>query len=281
MPIDNKLILKQAQEAMDRAIREAQRKNNEESRKFIVASIGKDLVNILKPLLEKIAKNSKLNKEELTSILKEIKLTTTPEVKVSSPEVRVPEIKLPTINVPETKVIVKPTDLKLPKDLEIKGFENFKREFIKAINQKLAVVLKDIDRDHPIPMILVDEDGNYIIPKGGTTILGQSGASKIIEEVKKTTIGGYSKVGDGNVAVALAGTAVQLSSVSISCKRVIVHAVNGHIVVGGSDAKYAAASRKGVWLSKTQRETFLPDNVNKLWVDAAANGILASYHYEN
>lgn len=90
-----------------------------------------------------------------------------------------------------------------------------------------------------------------------------------------------SSVGSGNAIVATAGTAVQLSSTSIICKRVIVHAVSGHCVVGGSNVKYDPAHRKGVEIFKTQREVFYIDNVNKLYIDAKDNNTLVSYYYEN
>jgi len=93
--------------------------------------------------------------------------------------------------------------------------------------------------------------------------------------------GANSSVGDGNVTVTSAGTAVQLSSTSIPCKRVIVHAVTGHIVVGGSDVFYDASYRKGRWIAKTQEGIFLVNNVNLLYADAAKNGTLISYYYEN
>lgn len=92
---------------------------------------------------------------------------------------------------------------------------------------------------------------------------------------------GHGSVGTGNATVATAGIAVQLSATSIPCKRVIVHAVGGHIVVGDSNVDYTAASRKGIWLAKTQRETFLVDNVNQLYIDAASDSTLVSYYYEN
>ena len=86
-------------------------------------------------------------------------------------------------------------------------------------------------------------------------------------------------VGDGNVTTT-AGTAKKLSASSIPCKRVIVHAVGGHVVVGGSTTDYTAASRRGRWIPKTQEATFYIDDVTKLWVDSATN-VLVAFYYEN
>lgn len=90
---------------------------------------------------------------------------------------------------------------------------------------------------------------------------------------------GAAAVGDGNVTTT-AGTAKKLSSTSIPCKRVIVHAVGGHIVVGGSSADYTAASRKGTWIPKNQKEIFYVSDISLLYVDSATN-VLVSYFFEN
>ena len=96
----------------------------------------------------------------------------------------------------------------------------------------------------------------------------------------KITKAGYANVGDGNVTVTTPGTAVQLIVTSTPCKRVIVHAVNGHIVVGASDVDYTAGSRKGRWIPATQEGVFYVDDVNKLYVDAADASTLISFYYE-
>lgn len=96
----------------------------------------------------------------------------------------------------------------------------------------------------------------------------------------KDSVAASTSVGDGNVIVNTAGTAVQLSATSIPCKRVIVHAVTGHIAIGGSDVVYDENNRKGRWLAKTQEREFLINNVNLLYVDAAKDGTLVSYFYE-
>lgn len=90
---------------------------------------------------------------------------------------------------------------------------------------------------------------------------------------------GAASVGDGNVTTT-AGTAKKISSSSIPCKRVVVHAVGGHIVVGGSSADYTEGSRKGRWIPKTQEAIFNVSDVSLLYVDSATN-VLVSFFYEN
>ena len=88
-----------------------------------------------------------------------------------------------------------------------------------------------------------------------------------------------STIGDGNVTTT-AGTAKKLIASATPCKRVVVHAVGGHIVVGGSTCVYAVGTRRGTLIHKTQKETFYPDDVSKLYVDSAAN-VLVAFYYEN
>jgi len=86
--------------------------------------------------------------------------------------------------------------------------------------------------------------------------------------------------GTGNATVVTAGTRVPLSATSIPCNRVIVHAAGGLVCVGDSDVVYAAATRKGVLLLKTQREVFYVKNVSDLYIDARDDGTLVSFYYE-
>ena len=92
---------------------------------------------------------------------------------------------------------------------------------------------------------------------------------------------GAASVGDGNVTVTTPGTAVRLIVTSTPCKRVIVHAVSGNIVVGASDVDYTAATRKGRMIYKTQEAIFNISNVNLLYVDVADASTLVSFYYEN
>ena len=92
---------------------------------------------------------------------------------------------------------------------------------------------------------------------------------------------GAASVGDGNVTVTTPGTAVRLIVTSTPCKRVIVHAVSGNIVVGASDVDYTEATRKGRMIYKTQEAEFKVSNVNLLWVDATDASTLCSFYYES
>jgi len=134
---------------------------------------------------------------------------------------------------------------------------------------------------------ILKRDANWVPVAGGVTditkqvrplSLTEAGRLKMDSQAEAI---GHTAVGTGNVTVASAGTAVQLSAASIPCKRVIVHAAGGHICVGDSSVDYTAASRKGIWIAKTQREPFYVSNVNLLYVDAASDATLVSFYYEN
>lgn len=155
------LLLKQANDAIKKAINDARMRKNDEDRKYIVASIGADLTRILTPLLGQIADNARLTKEDIASIIRDIKVdapvVNVPEtrVNVNAPDapiidtkgiekaiessimkamskikIQVPEIKIPTINVPESKVKVE-----MPKIPEVKA--------VKESNEPKRIILVD------------------------------------------------------------------------------------------------------------------------------------------
>ena len=88
-----------------------------------------------------------------------------------------------------------------------------------------------------------------------------------------------SSIGCGNIAVAT--TATRLIAASTPCKRVIVHAAEGHIVVGDSSVVYAEATRKGVWIPKGNSMPFFVNNVNLLYARSGSGTPLATFTYEN
>lgn len=89
---------------------------------------------------------------------------------------------------------------------------------------------------------------------------------------------GHGSITNGNVSV---GTSItRLITDSTPCKRVIVHAAGGHIVIGGSDVIYTEATRKGVWLPKGNSMVFYVSNVNLLYARAASASTHVTFTYE-
>lgn len=131
-------------------------------------------------------------------------------------------------------------------------------------------------------IIIGEHEGDTTPPTKRVLVYGWTGSAKVrlkVDSNGNVIIGQpASSIGDGNVTTT-AGTAKKLIAASTPCKRVIVHAVGGHIVVGAVSCDYTAASRKGVIIHKTQSMEFFVDDVSKLYVDSAAN-VLVAFYYE-
>jgi len=92
----------------------------------------------------------------------------------------------------------------------------------------------------------------------------------------------FRTVGDGVKSNVTAGTALQLSSSSIACRRVIVQARvanTGNIAVGASTVVATAGAERGIVLVPGGSYIFNVTDVNKLYIDAAVSGEGVSYIY--
>lgn len=105
-----------------------------------------------------------------------------PEIKVpevivnyTAPDVIVPEIKVPTpiVNVPAPIV-----NVDIPKTMEVTGFGSFVKAMFEIIKNQITVKLGGIDRDKPLPVILVDEKGMYY--KAISQLIGSGGGGSIM-----------------------------------------------------------------------------------------------------
>lgn len=193
MILNNKKILSDALKAVEGAKQAVNNKRNEEDRRFIVANIGKDLVQLLIPLLQQIAENAKITKSEMTEIIKQIKVES-PSVNIKPAQIKVdapiiPEIKIPEIKFPKEEMnkAIKEAfkgikfpkqDITIPENwykepLKIEKIEELIANLDKLATAKLNLDLGNINRDNPLPVILTDEDGTFykaiteVISKGG------------------------------------------------------------------------------------------------------------------
>ena len=164
--------LQQTKDALDKAI--DQRKLTQ----AIIKSLGPSIVETLQPVLQQLADNSRITKEDILAALASIEIpipkvdvpqaevkVTIPEIKVPEPkvtvnvpeirmpEVKIPEIKIPPIKVPTPEVTVnvppfpKIPDLKWPDDeMPVRGW----------------VQLMGVDLNHPLPVQLRDAKGNPV-----------------------------------------------------------------------------------------------------------------------
>jgi len=93
-------------------------------------------------------------------------------------------------------------------------------------------------------------------------------------------ISGNSTLASGSRTVTTAGTRVQLSPISVPCKKIIIQGgVNngGWIYVGDS----TVSASNGYAIAASQSVTVTPDNLNLVWIDSANNGEGITYIYEN
>lgn len=144
---DNKDIILRVNEAVSKAM-EGVRKRNiqlEEDRKLLVASVSKDIMGVLSGLLEEIAENSKLNKQDLADAMRNVKINI-PSIDVAAPEIVIPPIKVPTPQVHYTPPQIKFPEFKMPDEMNIKGW----------------VSLMGVDLAHPLPVQLRDAKGNPV-----------------------------------------------------------------------------------------------------------------------
>ena len=165
---DPNQLLREAKAALDKATERERSRKNDEDRKFLVASIGNDLTESLRPVLEQIAENSKFNKGEIEEIIRGIKVDApavpqaTVEVKIPPivvPEprvtVNVPEIKLPVFNLPEIKI---PT-IKVPKPEVTVNIPETKFPEIVFPEQLPFPSEMNVKAENALPVILTDVEG--------------------------------------------------------------------------------------------------------------------------
>lgn len=98
-----------------------------------------------------------------------------------------------------------------------------------------------------------------------------------------TTFGGQqsgnSTIGDGSQTIATTNTAIQISTSSVICRKVLIQAKEGNaniIWIGGS----TVASGRGLMLTQTFAQWFTPSNLNLIYINGTA-GDGANYYYEN
>lgn len=116
--------LSNVNEALKRFLAKTKQKHFATDRAAMVQEISQEVTNSFAPVLQQLATSSKINKEELAAIIKEIQVTA-PEVNI--PEIRIPDINVPapqvTVNVPKqetAKVTVTPTPVTFPSEMSLR-----------------------------------------------------------------------------------------------------------------------------------------------------------------
>ena len=207
--------LQKASEALNQAI--AQKKISQE----ILNNLTPAVIANLQPILNEIANNTKLNKEELIQALSQIKIDAPavpkaqvdvhiPEIKVPTPQVTVnvpkidtpiiPPIKIPEIKVPKPEITVKVPPIKIPDlkwpegEMDIKGFVN----------------LMGYDRgllENPLPVQIRDANGNPVdLFKGLSTVIAGSGGKADYFTIKGFSQSAFAEIMNADGEVKVAGT---------------------------------------------------------------------------
>ena len=195
--------LKQTNRAIQEALEVAREKRNEEDRKYIVSSIGQDLVKILQPLLEKVAENSRLTRDDIKDIVSKIKVespsvsvnseTPRAEVKVDIPDIRTDGIEKTIdeaikkgfskvrVSVPKPEVTVEPAPVKMPGEMEVKGLKGFISKLLKRLDKPFRV---EFEKEDVQKVILSDDEGQTY--KALSYAVGGGGGRGVVTATKAT-----------------------------------------------------------------------------------------------
>jgi len=253
-------ILRKAEEAVERATEEAKRTRLEEDRKFIIASLSEDIVNIMRPLMGQMLEGYKTTIEQFMEAIKKISIEA-PKVTVQVPDIKIPEIRMPEmkmpsiiippIKVPRPEVTVNVPEMKMPKMLPPEVRVNMP-DYMKAS-------LVGIDNRNPLPVILTDAKGNpYMASGGGTRVTNFSEKPYVMVS--------------GGTTTTTAGSRVQISS----CRSVLIKSRANNagelVVVGGGDVVADSDSRVGIHLYPGEAISLNIDNIAKVWFDVTTTG---------
>jgi len=179
-------VLKQAKQALEEAIA------HKKATKELLQVLGPAIVEILRPVLDEVADNAKVSKEDFLNAVAQISVNPNIEVPTPNIEVNVPEVKLPVINVPEPKVTVNVPEIKLPEIKVPKAEVTVKVPKIEVPKIKIPdvvmpeemnirgwVQLMGVDLNNPLPVQLRDAKGNPVnLFENLTQIIGGGGGGK-------------------------------------------------------------------------------------------------------
>ena len=191
----------------------------EEERRLLASEIAKEyqktIENFLTKKLQELKEADEKEKQKLVETIKSIKiepkLIELPEVRI--PEIKVPEIKIPEIKIPKPEVKVQAPKIEMPeipKTIEVKGFASFIKAVFEILKQKTKVMIEGVDRDNPLPVILVDENGKYYKPI--TQIVGEMGGAKMVHYDIYSKEIAVSASGDNIIIPEVAGKKIKVLS---------------------------------------------------------------------
>ena len=282
--------LQDALAALNRAKETIAVRRNEEDRRFITANIGKDLVNILTPLLQEISASSRLNKADLKEIMQKVKVELPkfeiPKIEIERQEI--PPIEFPTqelirafriaiagIKFPKTEVNVP----EMPKEIKVRQITELISEVKKLADAKMVVDWSGkFAKDNPLPVILTDEDGKFY--KAISQFMTSGGGGGVVE-IRK--IHGATGLTGGTTTITTAGTPERITTTTTPIRRVWIQALDtntGVVAIGGMNVDETPATRKGLAIFATQGQWFEVSDLSIIWLDVSVGGEGVNYLYE-
>ncbi len=208
---DPKEILRVAKDALDKAI-ETKKQNQE-----LIRSIGPAIIDALKPALDALGKNIKLPEIKVPSPQISVNV---PDVNVSH-KVEIPEIKVPQaiFNFDASKIKI--PDIKMPDEMNTKGWMSIMGYDRKLLNDPIPVQLRD-SKGNPIKLF----DNLTQILQGG----GSHGKSDFFT-IKGFSSSAYTDLmnADGRLRVSVETGESAITDAELRASSVPVEQVSGSI----------------------------------------------------
>ncbi len=143
-------FLKNFNARLDAAINEAKSARLEDDRRRLMSTIGQDLAQMMAPFLQEVASTAKTSKEGIRDAMfealgtlnaREMNIDTTPII--TAIEKAMGNILIPAPKVTVTSPQINIPDLKMPDEMNIKGWVDFMDVFRNSSQNPISVQLRD------------------------------------------------------------------------------------------------------------------------------------------
>ena len=251
-----------------------------------------------------IAQSKQKDREMLIESIQPLLAAITPEIQKQLE--RKIKVDMPKIPKPEVKVDVKPTPVQFNFSTIVQELRKLAERIPSVEKTNLNGILNALmpleklgknNKSNPLAVRMSDGK-KYIdlvgqineklesISDSNQQVVAFGGGPREVNIDPNTNVhtqdGGFATIGDGRQTVTTGGTAVQLSTSNVPCKRVVITAETnntGVITVGSSTVVAAEGTRRGTPLYTAQAATFYTDNLNKLYIDATVDTEGVTYVY--
>ena len=230
----NEEILKQTKDALALAIQ--QKKANQD----LLNNLGPAIIDTLKPVLEEIARNSKLTKEDIMQAISSIRIEA-PAVPKAQVDVTIPPINIPDVIIKNDPIII--PDIKTDGIINAitKAFAKLKQPDVNVNIPEIKIppypslpeykpfdgqmTLKGVDAKYPLPVMMMGGDGK---PFQFTSGAGGGGKADFftIKGIQESAWGSLMNP-DGRIKVEMPTGSSGLSDAELRASSVPVEQVSG------------------------------------------------------